>query len=198
MIVSEEGTHANILFFDKETGIMERFDPYGNVPYLDGDKLDDVIKDKIGTYLDAYFKKQSKKFQYLRPRDYMHNVSFQVISDDGNIVMRKLGDPTGYCLAWIFWYIEMRISNPDIHPKQLIQKAIEKIQKRKGDSKKVFIDFIRNYAIKLDHKKNQILKRSGIKDKDLYNIVHNKKNYTKIIDTVASLFRKMVDERITL
>ena len=176
---------------------MERFDPYGDVPYLNGNKLDDIIQEKIGTYVDIYLKKNNKKFQYLRPRDYMtKGVSFQVISDDGNIVMKKLNDPTGYCLAWIFWYIEMRISNPDVHPKQLIQKTIKKIQKRKGDSKKTFIDFIRNYATKLDHKKNKILKRSGIKDKDLYNIVHNKRNYMKIIDTVASLFRKMVKQRM--
>jgi len=194
MIVSEEGTHANILIIDKEEGTIERFDPYGDVPYLDGDKLDDVIQEKIGRYVNTYLKEYGKELKYLRPKDYM-KIGFQTISNDGDIRNKKLSDPVGYCLAWIFYYIEMRVSNPKLHPKQLVQKIIKTIQKR-GNGDTIFIDFIRNYATKLDHKKNQILKSSGIKEDKLYNLVRNKKDLAKITDTLASMFSRIIKERI--
>ena len=54
------------------------------------------------------------------------------------------------------------------------------------DEKKTFIDFIRNYANKLDHEKNKILLEAGIKKKDFYNMTHEAKNVAKI----ASHLRK--------
>ena len=27
--------HANILIFDKKTGILDRFEPHGNIPFLE-------------------------------------------------------------------------------------------------------------------------------------------------------------------
>nr|QBK88608.1 MAG: ankyrin repeat protein [Mimivirus LCMiAC01] len=191
MIVSDTGTHANCLLFDKKTGIMERFEPYGNVPYLETDKLDEIIKDKIGTHLNKYLQTRGKKFIYLAPSDFMGNVGFQTISRDGDAGFRKLNDPQGFCLAWILWYIETRLSNPEIHPKDLIQYALKNIIKKK-DGKYNFIDYIRNYANKLDKYKNKFLIKSGVDKKNIYNIVPTDKDYKKILQKISDVFNNII------
>lgn len=193
MIVSDSGTHANALLLDKKTGIMERFEPYGNVPYLDKDELDNTIKKTIGSHVNKYLQQNGKKLTYLAPKDYMDNISFQIISRDSDTEMKKLGDPTGYCLAWIYWYIEMRISNPDMHPKELIKHAMDNIIENK-EGKYNFIDFIRNYANKLDKEKNKLLVNAGVKKKYLYNLVFKNSDYEKIVTHINKLFENMINK----
>ena len=197
MVISENGTHANGLIFDKKMGILERFEPYGDVPYMDSDLLDDLINKKIGKYFKIYLKKHNKKYTYLVPKIYINNVSFQTISNDGDITNRKLGDPAGYCLAWVFWYLEMRLKNPDVHPEKLIKKAIIKINNSRKNSESNFIDFIRYYANYLDKQKNKILEDSGIDKKYFYKLVLNKQDHIKLLKNIAISFNEIIDNYTT-
>lgn len=186
LVASSNGTHANIVVFDKKTGILERFEPYGVVPYIDGEQLDIMIEDKIGGIFQKYLDKTNRTLEYLSPKKYIKNVSFQIVSDDSNPLTRKLGDPVGYCLAWTFWYLELRLNNPDIHPSELVKIGFDTVLKY--DSKYPFIDFIRNYASKLDSMKNKFLTDAGVDKKMVYSTIFTDADKNKIIDHLVKTF----------
>jgi len=183
IISSHNSTHANILLFDKQKKILERFEPYGVIPYLDNGELDEYIK--------KHFKKIFNKFTYLGPKDTMNNISFQIISNDANDNVKKLGDPLGYCLAWTYWYIELRLKNPDIKPNILIKKAIDKIRNGKAN-KNIFIDFIRNYANKLDQMKNKLLLKAGLKKNQIYDMILTDRERKMVIKKLVSILNKKI------
>jgi hypothetical protein len=64
-------------------------------------------------------------------------------------------NPVGFCSVWSLWYIELRISNPDKDPDDLIDEAItairqvEEERERQGHGKGSFTDFIRRYSLKI-------------------------------------------------
>lgn len=184
LLTGPRNTHANIIIYDKKTNTVERFDPYGAIPYMDVDDLDIILKKK----LKKIFGKDN--FTYLAPKDYM-DIAFQTISNDSEKIVKNLGDPFGYCLAWTFWYLEMRITNPNIHPKALVEISIKKINNTEGsDSISKFITFIRNYANKLDKEKNKILSIMNIDDKKHYKLIHNDTDQQIIINNSVSIFNK--------
>jgi hypothetical protein len=95
------------LVYDKVTNILERFEPYGLIPYLDGDNLNTFIEQIGKNYINSNIK-------YIKPIDMDNIVGPQVISNDSNYNIKKSGDPNGYCLAWTFWFFETRNKNPNI------------------------------------------------------------------------------------
>ncbi len=197
LVISDSGTHANIIIFDKKRGTLERFEPYGVIPYLDSDDLDKIIKEKIGGFLEDYLKKKKKKLIYYSPRDLMGDVSFQIISNDTDMEVKKLGDPTGYCLAWTFWYLEMRIQNSSIDPKELIKFSLKKIVNAKQKYRdQIFIDFIRRYAADLDNKKNKLLLQAGVDKSNVYNLAFKHNDHKKIMHKLIQEFDKIVVERL--
>jgi hypothetical protein len=194
LIVSALGTHANIIIYDKETGTLERFEPYGITPYLDTDELDNMLEVKLGAFLKSY----NKNFRYYAPKDLFDGISFQIFSNDTSNKAKKMGDPIGFCLAWTFWYLEMRIKNPSIEPKTLIDKAQTKI---KGTTKKeyrhqIFIDFIRNYATNLDKDKNKIMLSAGINEGHVYNMQFTDSDNHKIINETMKRITTCITKRI--
>ncbi len=195
LIPSNSGTHANILIYDKKTGILERFEPYGNVPYLDVEKLDSFLEEKLGIIFEHF----NPIFKYISPKFSIKSVGYQVLSNDSDNANKKMGDPFGYCLAWTLWYLEMRIHNPDLSSEKLVEKSMNMIisdnsHNNKSDNK--FINFIRNYASELDEQKNQFLLDCGISKENIYNLIPTDKDLDKIIDNINKEFGKLVIERI--
>ena len=193
LVVSTSGTHANIVLYDKHKGIMERFDPYGYIPYLDIENLDKLLKNYFSSILPK------DKFTYLTPHDFMGNVSFQTISNDGEYSVKRLGDPVGFCLAWTFWYMDMRLTNPDIHPKQLVKEAIDKIVNNNNadvDGDYIFINFIREYATLLDKEKNELLISIGISDKYMYNLIPRSDDEKMVSEKLGLIFNNMMGNRV--
>ncbi len=192
--------HANILIFDKKTGILDRFEPHGNIPFLDIDKLDFLLSDKIGGMLKDYLNKKSLKLKYIKPSDYKNKIGVQTISNDFELYVKKLGDPEGFCLSWIYWYLETRLKNPDINPIELIEETYKKIidtnmnrnkklnDKNKGDF--TFINYIRNYASTLDNMKNKLLKKSGVISHNYYNLIMRPRDRKKLLTNIESIINK--------
>lgn len=172
IIVSQNVSHANLLLFDKETNILERFDPTGYKADSVLDKLDELIDNKIKPIFE---KITNKKTKYIRPKDYLENAGFQVLAKEYDNTIKNLGDPGGYCLAWVFWYLELRMTNnADI--KILVNKAIKKI----NEKYRTLLDFIRNYAHYLDKEKNKWFARAGIDESKYYALSHDTNDLYKI------------------
>ena len=117
---------ANILIVDKVQGTVERFEPYRTTNYVENEKFDELLEDRLVPILEKELK---KKIKYYSPKDLMGGVSFQILSNDSDPTVKKMGDPVGYCLAWTYWYLEMRIANPDMSPPKLIKTSMNKIIK---------------------------------------------------------------------
>lgn len=117
-IRDQNDDHSNILLYDKETGILERFEPHGSKKSLEGEwfqtnDLDNEIK--------TYFK--DIVTEYLTPKITCPLVGPQIQENLENIL-----PGVGFCTIWSFWYIDLRLSNPEIDRILLQALAISKIR----------------------------------------------------------------------
>lgn len=187
LIPSLNSSHANILIYDKNTNVLERFEPYGLIPYLDSDNLNKFIEHMGKDCINP-------KLKYVKPIDILGP---QVISNDGNYNVRKLGDPGGFCLAWTFWFLETRISNPDIEATELFENMRENIIKSNNvNGEKLFITFIRNYASDLDKLKNEFMVNAGIQINDVYDLSIDTVNLRKLLAQLKFEFSLIIKDRI--
>jgi hypothetical protein len=170
-LITENNNHANILIYDINNNSIERFDPYGNWKINDVDQLDNTLKKLFSNIINH-------KIKYIRPQDYLKVNSFQAISDEDNKFKKKFGDPDGFCLAWCYWYLELRLKNKGIDQKILVEKAIKKIN-RTEDS---FLIHIRNYANDIVKFKINELKNVGFKENNLHNQFLNDNIIKQIYD----------------
>lgn len=163
--VNNSGLHANIVIYDFNRMTIERFDPYGDTVYFDK-QLDEILEEEL-TW--------NTGFKYLKPSDYMPVSGFQTISDELNPLNQKSGDFGGFCLAWCTWYLEHRIKNIKVDQKDLVKKLIKKM----SQMDLTFMEYIRNYANKLNEERVLNLMKAGIDEKKISNtIIDNKTNHT--------------------
>jgi hypothetical protein len=153
--------HANVILIDKDDLSYRRFEPYGRSVVPDIDELDHKI-------LSMIHKSANKKIKCYRPQDYLELARFQSVSNDTHLDNRIAGDPPGFCLAWCLWYIEIKVKNPNLSEKDLINKASHKIFAEYCDSYSPYNDFIRDYAGMIDKEKNSLLKKFGILSMEYY------------------------------
>ncbi|QKF93829.1 ankyrin repeat protein [Fadolivirus algeromassiliense] len=189
LVITPNSTHANIILYDKVKNTLERFEPYGVIPYLETNKLDEFIE-QMGRKLI------NKDLTYYSPKDIFGTIGFQTISNDSRHEVKKLADPAGFCLSWTFWYLEMRLNNPEIHPSEIIKQSKDKIINTSiADGDKMFITFIRNYASDLDKQKNQFMASAGIHINEMYNLLLTPNDQRKITMYMTSIFGKIIEER---
>lgn len=175
LISKKEFTHANLLLIDQKKNTIERFDPYGGIPFINSHDLDEFLEKKFKTYT------------YIKPI----NFYYQTFSMDNNKIMKKLGDPTGYCLAWTFYYLELRLLNPEIPITDLINISTNDIIKSSNKPTK-FIDYIRDYAKHLDGLKTKYMLDSGISMDNVYKIV----GVSEDIDKIMSALKKDMSKKL--
>jgi ankyrin repeat protein len=200
IVPSKNSSHANLLLFDKNKFTLERFEPYGSLSYNKTTNIDSYIKNKFEDILSDHLAFNNTKLTYLSPNDILDPVGFQTVSNDDSFFVRKLGDPPGYCLAWTFWYLEMRLKNPDIAPKSLMINAVQNIRKYGSDHEieptKIFISYIRDYAMSLNKIKDNFLLSLGIPAKRHYDMVLNKDDYKLLTDGCVKHFLKLMNGKI--
>jgi len=204
LLVSNTNTHANVLIIDKQTGNVDRFDPYGYITLLDTASLDKILEHKLTKIFKPFF-----KVNYLRTKAGYNLVSFQTISNDDSVAVKRGYDPFGYCLAWCFWYVELRINNPNVQPHFLIKQCIKRIVSNNSFAKtnynsseeitetnlentKNFNNYIRSYAANLDNEKNKLLEMFGINKDNAYDIVFNSTQHNKIINQINNTFNTKI------
>ena len=104
-ITLPQGSHANILIYDKKINEVERFEPHGSkYPYkynYNPNILDDILEDKFLDFFD--------NVKYIRPNDYLPSFGFQYLEDYTTYKTHHIGDPNGFCAIWCTWYVNMRM-----------------------------------------------------------------------------------------
>ena len=129
-IKTYRGYHANVFIYDTVNKTIERFEPHGSSSSYNADTLDKKSK--------RFFDRLDIQEYYTTPY-FCPNIGFQNIQSTEK--QKKTGEP-GFCLAWVMWYIDMRLSYPNLTQTAVVDKALEKLK----DHPYSFTEFIRNYS----------------------------------------------------
>jgi hypothetical protein len=152
--------HSNVIIIDNINKIVERFEPYGEMIFNNSVDINNMIQTQIANPLGY-------KFKFVQPYP-----GFQSRSDEFAKYNKNYGDPAGFCLAWSFLYIDVKMEmfkkKININPIDFINWYIInkfcldfKIDSTINKTNK-YILFIRYYAKYLDLKKNLIIKKFGL------------------------------------
>lgn len=173
----QEGSHANYLIYDKKLREIERFEPHGssNPPGFNyhPDKLDTVLEKKI---MDI-----DKNITYISPLSYLPKIGFQIF-DVIEKNKKKIGDPGGFCALWSIWYVDLRLTYPDMNRRKLVSDMIPYIRNQKMS----FKNLIRNYSKNITDLRDMYLKKINIDINDWINDNVSDKNLEILISLLSS------------
>lgn len=172
--------HANIIIIDNKNKIVERFEPYGEINYYNSNDLNDMLINNLAKPLDY-------EFSFVQPYP-----GFQTRSDEFNKFNKSYGDPNGYCLAWCFIYLEIKLI---IDKEEYNMNAIDIINdyiinsfrneyKIETNDINLYLIFIRYYGKKLDSDKNKLIKSYNLDPSIYYYSYINENNSNIIIDKI--------------
>lgn len=169
------GSHANYLIYDVSNNILERFEPHGSTT-PPGLNYNPDLLDKI---LESRFKEINDKIKYLRPKDYLPKVGFQLL-DIYETKKKKIGDPGGFCALWAVWYVDMRLTYNMLSPQKLVKKLIKSIRIQNISIK----NMIRNYAVHIIKMRDEILSYAKIDINNWLNDEYTNDDLDKIIEKI--------------
>jgi len=168
-IMKLEGNgHTNVLMYTIASNELERFDPFGSGFYGDMD-----------IELEKYFKNLISNVKYISPSDYTSPIGIQKIDITENR-NEYIGDPNGYCSAWSLWYIDMRMTYPDINRNKLMNYIIQQINVRNLK----FRSIIRNYSKNITDVRDIILKKNHI---DINQYLNEEYDYSTILNIINDI-----------
>lgn len=160
-LIDESNTrHSNAIIIDNSNKIVERFEPYGEMIFTNSSDINFMIQSQIAEPLGY-------KFVFVQPYP-----GFQSRSDEFAKHNKSYGDPMGFCLAWSFLYIYVKMElfklNSKINPIDFINWYIInkfasdfKIDQTQNKTNK-YILFIRYFGMFLDMEKNKLIKKYGL------------------------------------
>ena len=131
--------HANYMLYDTKNKTLERFETFGKVistclnpPDLDKD-IFELFSSKLGNDITYY-----------PPLSFLPSENFQTKQENEKEWINRNEDdePVGYCAVWCVWYIDLRLSNPNIDREELVKIALKKLE----NLPITFTSFIRNYS----------------------------------------------------
>jgi len=152
--------HSNSIIIDNVNKIVERFEPYGEMIFTNSSDINQMIQTQIAQPLGY-------KFVFVQPYP-----GFQSRSDEFAKYNKSYGDPMGFCLAWSFLYIFIKMelfkNKSNIDPIDFINwYIINKFSKDfnidpNQNKTNKYILFIRYFALYLDIEKNKLIKQYNL------------------------------------
>ena len=128
--------HANYIIIDFELLTIERFEPHGSEsPYglnYNSSLLDNTLETKFNSF--------NLGLKYFPPYTYLPKIGFQMME----IKEKKndyIGDPNGFCALWCIWWIDIKLSNPNIQSKILQELLFKEIINNYMSFKKLIRDY---------------------------------------------------------
>ena len=178
IIIAEKNIrHANIILIDNKYKLVERFEPYGDIYNESIIGLNNLLKNKIADVLN---------YKYNLIQTYP-GYQTKTIEYDNNF--KSYGDPGGYCLAWCFLFLEVRLLYDNLSSKEVIDLINDYILINfEKDFKDIlndsqlnkFMIFIRYYGFSLDIYKNKLMSKFNLSLKSIYHINLKDNIYNKI------------------
>lgn len=181
--------HSNIIIIDNLNKIVERFEPYGELNISNSNDINNMIQKNISNILNYDFK-------FVQPYP-----GFQSRSDEFGKFNKSYGDPNGYCLAWSFLYLdiklELRKNKSLIDPLNFINWYIINIFPddfkidKKVNKTNIYILFIRYYARNLDLNKNKLILKYKLDPSIIYQQKIDMEYRNKIILNINDELKKI-------
>jgi hypothetical protein len=194
-IEMKEGNHANYIIYDKALNEIERFEPYGEIYFANCFALNQVLEEELANKLEY-------KFIFIQSYP-----GFQIRSDEFNEKNKSYGDPGGFCLAWCFLYLEIKLYYEYETLKKMNRETRELVEKIEDDEQVIklinnyvinnfeedfpnlktdeqnnlYMTFIRYYARGLDKAKNELIRSYGLNVSTIYHLDLDDKIHKKII-----------------
>lgn len=136
----EEITHANIIVIDLIKKTIERFEPFGhtssNKKILE--QIDELFKNKILGKLDL------DDYSYISPSKISPRLGIQYKADSYN----------GMCITISMMYLHLRILNPDIKQRKIVNYLLKKSKKK---LKEMILKYAKHIEFTLKENKKIIL-----------------------------------------
>ncbi len=125
--------HANVLIFDRQGKEFERFEPHGCKDLFDY-RLLDMELDQLAKILN---------WEYRKPTSFLPTIGIQSIQEKERMDTKneRKGDPSGFCSIWCLYWIDFRLSFPDINKELLMKSLLVILEKEKS-----YTDYIRGYS----------------------------------------------------
>ena len=184
-IILSNGTHSNVIIYNIEDNILERFEPHGSgYPYqfnYNPNLLDDQLRSKMNNMLSNIYKKHVN-VNYLKPGAYLPKIGFQLFENMEMHLNKNIGDPNGFCTLWCIWYLDYRFSYIDIPPIKLIKKIIKEIRHNNLS----FRNIIRNYSLNITDLRDSYLKKINKNINDYINNRISDTDKKKLITYIVS------------
>lgn len=172
---ASDNAHFNALLFDNKNKTIERFEPYSffsEKKYFNiSSKFDKAFSKILKKYLD---------FNYILPTNFCPNKGFQQKEENSllnSINIKTIGnyqlknDPGGFCGAWSLYFLNLRVSNPNSNPNELLTN----IYKYLDSDKHSFRTFIRNYSNFITKERTNLLKKYNMNsNNDLHRLLEDK------------------------
>jgi ankyrin repeat protein len=182
-IEMKNGNHANYIIYDSKINEIERFEPHGTTGPIGlnyrPELLDDVLEKK--------FKQINKDVKYIRPSAYLPKIGFQLF-DNNEKNNKKIGDPGGFCALWSMWYVDMRLTYPDIDRKTLVKNLIKTITTTNSS----FKDVIRNYSDDIVSLRDEMLQYAKMDVNDWMNDNYTEKQLEIFIENIRLTLSKVI------
>jgi hypothetical protein len=105
--------HANVIFIYLFKKTLERFEPYGVLFMTSEKKINNAIKTRLLSILEL------EDFKYLSPLDISPKFGLQSKADAYG----------GMCVTFSMLYLQLRLMNPDVIQKELVNYLLNKERK---------------------------------------------------------------------
>ena len=146
------GSHANIIYINKKSKTIERFEPNGSHQpaglNYNPELLDRLLINKFNKY----------EYKYFKPSDFLPSIGFQILENIEENKCKRLGDPNGFCGVWCIWWVYHRIKNNKLDNITLVQLLIKNIKLEN----KSFKNLIRNFSYYITELRDKTLKKFNI------------------------------------
>ena len=179
----ENGSHSNILIYNKDYNSIERFESNGSsFPYkfnYNPIKLDELLKSKfLNIFSDC---------KYYYPNDFLPKIGFQLLETYDHFKTKKIGDPGGFCAVWCIWYSYMRIKYDMLDNKKLVIKLIQKIK----ETNILYRTIVRNFAKKIIDIRDKYLSESKMDINIWLNSSYDLNLYNDLILNIKKLITNL-------
>lgn len=134
--------HASTIFYDKQTGLLERFDPYeatNNITFQSR-SLDNQLQ-KLFSGLDGYKGFVSPPYMKTDERKGLQ------WDQEKNKQHKKEGDPYGFCIPWSVLYAQARLHSPLQNPESI--PDLLRVWVKKNNTS--LTHFVREYTKKIEN-----------------------------------------------
>ena len=178
--------HANLLIIDLEKRIIERFEPYGEIYYSSTLMIDTTLNDELAI---------PNNLKYISIQPYP---GFQTKSNELDVKNRSQGDPDGFCLAWCFLFLELKLELEELESIEIIkiinkyitEKFDKDFKEVKNNQENLYLTFIRYYSKRLDKEQNKKKLKYGLNRNIIYKMDLNDNDYNIVVKKINNDIKK--------